>query len=153
MSYKTILNRLDEYNIIRRLNRPRVGIFKQSEETKRKMSESHKGRKKEPFTEEYKRNISRAKSGAKISSFGLNHWNWKGGSSFEPYCPKFDFRKREEIRNKYDRICVVSGISALQNGERLSVDHLDENKMQGCNGVKWKLVPLTKSIHSKMNKL
>lgn len=83
---------------------------------------------------------------------GSSHWNWQDGKSFEPYCSKFNFRKKEEIRNKYNRVCIVSGISALQNGCRLSVDHVDENKMQGCKSEKWSLVPLASRIHGKMNK-
>lgn len=78
--------------------------------------------------------------------------NWQDGASFLPYCSKFTQEKREKIRNKYNRVCVVSGISALQNGSRLCVDHLDENKMQGCNGIKWRLAPLSRKAHSKMQK-
>ena len=75
---------------------------------------------------------------------------WKGGTSFLPYCHLFNKRKREEIRNKYLRTCIVSGISALQNGQRLCVDHVDENKMQGCDGIPWRLVPLSRCIHGRM---
>ena len=83
---------------------------------------------------------------------GERSCHWKNGASFEPYCEKFNNEKREEVRNQYNRTCVISGISALQNRQRLDVDHVDENKMQGCNGVKWRLVPLTMSNHAKMNK-
>lgn len=86
-----------------------------------------------------------------VSRRGLDVEDWDGFISYEPYCPAFNFEKKEEIRNKYNRTCVVSGISVLQNGRRLDVDHVDENKMQGCYGIKWRLVPLTHWVHLKMN--
>ena len=88
---------------------------------------------------------------------GKNHWNWKDGASFEPYCLLFNNEKREEIRNKYGRVCIVCGRSTLQNMDkngkwigRLDVDHVDENKMQGCDNWEWRLAPLCRSCHSKM---
>lgn len=86
-------------------------------------------------------------------SQGISIDEWDGFISFLPYCSKFNKQKREEIRNQYNRTCVVSGISVLQNGQRLSVDHANENKMQGCNGIKWLLVPLSHKVHAKMNGL
>jgi len=41
--------------------------FTQSEETRKKMSESKKGKKRRPFTEEHKRKISESKKGKKLS--------------------------------------------------------------------------------------
>lgn len=82
---------------------------------------------------------------------GNGHPQWKNGASFEPYCFKFNLEKREEIRNKYNRVCVVSGVSALQNGQRLCVDHVDENKMQGCDEIPFKLIPLSQKVHGMMN--
>jgi len=82
---------------------------------------------------------------------GNGHPQWKNGASFEPYCPRFNYEKKEEMRNKYNRVCVVSGVSVLQNNRRLDVDHYDENKMQGCNGIPFRLVPLSQKIHAKMN--
>ena len=81
-----------------------------------------------------------------------NHPRWKGGISFLPYCPKFNESRKEKVRNQYSRTCIISGISALQNGTRLDVDHMDENKMQGCNGIPFRLIPLSHSIHSRMTK-
>ena len=61
--HKTILNKMVEYNIPRRLN---CG-HNHSEETKKKISESRKGMK---FTEEHKKNISKSLIG--------NQRSWKG---------------------------------------------------------------------------
>ncbi len=48
---------------------------------------------------------------------------------------------------------MISGISVLQNGRRLDVDHTDGNKMQGCDDIEWRLVPLSQEIHKRMRKL
>ena len=89
---------------------------------------------------------------------GENSANWKGGRSFEPYCPKFNEPLRERYRNHYGRVCVLSDIlrsvmgpeSGLDNfdgheifsGRRLSVHHIYGNKMAGCDGTELALVPL-----------
>lgn len=92
-----------------------------------------------------------SKSCAAKSRIGERSAGWKNGASFEPYCSKFNKRKKEEIRNRYNRVCVVSGISVLQNGRRLDVDHIDENKQQGCNEMPFKLIPLSHKVHAKMS--
>ena len=58
---------------------------------------------------------------------------------------------KEQIRNLYGRVCVVCGNSALQNKRRLDVDHVDENKMQGCDDWEWRLAPLCQKCHGSMN--
>lgn len=72
---------------------------------------------------------------------------WNGGVSFEPYCPRFNERLKEYIRQKFNRKCVLCGIS--ENGVKLSVHHVDYNKLQGCKGHTWALVSLCSSCHSK----
>lgn len=112
-----------------------------SEETQSKMSKSRKGKK---LSEDTKRKISRAMTGP-------NGPNWQGGKSFEPYCPKFNFRIKEEIRNQYNRACVVCGKSEILNGRRLLVHHIDGDKMQGCNGSRWHLAPVCASCHNRIH--
>ncbi len=80
-----------------------------------------------------------------------NHPGWKGGISFEPYCEKFNEAKKEEIRNNYDRKCLVCAKTEIENGRKLSVHHIDYDKEQGCNGKKWFLVPLCITHNSKAN--
>ena len=84
---------------------------------------------------------------AKIS--GENSYNWRGGASFEPYCPAFNDQLKESIRNRDDRTCVFCGKGEIQNGERLSVHHIDGDKMQGCDGTKWHLCALCRSCNSR----
>lgn len=164
VSSSTVLENLRRFNIlIRTISEANIGR-KHTDETKRNMSKGHTGKKRKPRSEETKRKISDANKGRKQKPFtekarrklsayhqGCSLDEWKGYVSFEPYCEKFNYDKKEEIRNQYRRVCVVSGVSALQNGQRLSVDHADENKQQGCGGIKWRLVPLTRKVHGKMN--
>lgn len=92
---------------------------------------------------------------------GANHPNWKGGIAFEPYCYKFNDALKEQIRNAFDRKCVMCGtseseyITKMKNaGKRpckLHVHHIGSNKMQGCNGIKINLVPLCAPCHTRMH--
>lgn len=82
---------------------------------------------------------------------GENSPAWKGGKSFEPYCPKFTKELKEAIRSKYGRKCVLCGLPESENKKRLSVHHVDYDKGQGCNGKAWKLVPLCVKCHTKTN--
>ncbi len=72
---------------------------------------------------------------------------WCGGKSFEPYCPKFTTKLKEEIRNRYDRKCFLCGKPEKDNIRKLDVHHVDYDKEQGC-GKGWELVPLCISCHT-----
>jgi hypothetical protein len=145
---------------------------KHTDEARRKMSESHNGKpapmKGRKLSEERRRQISEKRQGkapwnkGKTGVYsddalramseikqGDRAPNWKGGKSFEPYCPKFNDGLKEEIRDKYNHRCVLCGL--LQNGEKLHVHHCDYNKMQGCGKRPWNLVPLCHSCHNKTN--
>ena len=80
---------------------------------------------------------------------GENHPSWKGGISFEPYCEKFDNDLKERVRDFFGRCCYVCGKSEAENGQRLSVHHVNYNKMVCCNDVKPLFVPLCKKCHAK----
>ena len=71
-----------------------------------------------------------------VARTGENHWNWKNGASFEPYCYLFNDSKKESIRNRDERTCQLCGKSEILNGRRLSVHHIDGDKMQGCQDKK-----------------
>lgn len=88
---------------------------------------------------------------------GENHWNFKNWASRKPYCQNWTNEIRERIRDLCNRVCNICGKSTFQNIDkngkwigRLVVDHLDENKMQGCDNWEWRLTTLCHSCHSKM---
>jgi len=83
----------------------------------------------------------------KVDLSGINAPNWKGGISYEPYCPKFNEDYKEKIRNRDNRTCALCGKSEIENGRKLSVHHVDGEKMQGCDGIKWHLISLCKHCH------
>ena len=121
---------------------------KQREGHKRKIGEANKGNHHTlgyNHTNEAKRKIS-------IANTRENNSNWQGGISLGIYCPKFNHRIRENVRDKFDRVCFLYGKNEDNNGRRLDVHHVDYNRGQGCNGHSWKLVPLCMTCHSKISK-
>ena len=80
---------------------------------------------------------------ARVAVSGPNCYMWNGGKSFEPYCVAFSRKLKEETRDSFGRKCFLCGVS--ENGEKLHVHHIDYNKLQGCKGKKWALVPLCHS--------
>ncbi len=61
---------------------------------------------------------------------GDTHPNWKGGVSFEPYCPKFNKQLKERIRERDNRTCQLCGIK--ENGRKHDVHHVHYDK-ENCN--------------------
>ena len=83
------------------------------------------------------------------SKSGPNHWNWQGGTSFEPYCSKFDHYFKEYIRIKFSRTCYLCG--TVESSRRHSVHHIDYNKKSICNGKEWAFILLCRKCHPKTN--
>jgi hypothetical protein len=79
---------------------------------------------------------------------GILYDEWEEFAKDSPYCPKFNERCRESNREKYGRCCFLSGTTEDDNGQKLSVHHVDMNKNRGCDGHAWKLVPLAAKFHS-----
>jgi transposase len=76
------------------------------------------------------------------------HNRWMGGIS-NKYCYHWTEELRESIREKHGRKCFLCDKTEEDNGQRLSVHHVDMNKNQGCGGHSWKLVPLCKRCHAR----
>lgn len=99
-----------------------------------------------PFNKERRQRVS-------AGCQGIPYEEWTGFTKNGEYCEKFDEACRERIRAKYDCMCFVCGLSqddnVLKTNKRikLSVHHVDKNKDQGCNGVKWNLIPLCIHCH------
>jgi transposase len=76
------------------------------------------------------------------------HNRWMGGIS-NKYCDQWTEELRESTRERYGRKCFLCDKTEEDNGQRLSVHHVDMNKNQGCDGHSWKLVPLCKRCHAR----
>ena len=102
-------------------------------------------------SEETKQKISENRSGI---GCGPANSQWKGGTSFLPYCHKFNERRKRAVRNFFGNVCLLCNKPAEKNecGERgviaLAVHHIDHNKEQGCSGVPFNLVPLCHDCHN-----
>lgn len=78
---------------------------------------------------------------------------WKEFICEQKYCSDWDKKCKESNREKYDRQCFLCGLPEEENitsngkQQHLSVHHYDMNKMQGCDKIKWKLVPLCVHCH------
>lgn len=114
-----------------------------SEETRIKISEKSKGRK---HTEEAKRKIGKCSKG-RIA--GDKHPFWKGGISFEPYCPKFNEDFKERVRDFFGRACVMC--NEIETKPKMSVHHVTYNKNSCCDNSKPLFVTLCKVCHAKVN--
>jgi hypothetical protein len=86
---------------------------------------------------------------AKTAMSGENSPMWKGGSSFFPYCEKFNTRRKEAVREFFGRVCLICGSTEAEFSRRLSVHHIDHDKEQGCGGKPFNLVPLCHACHAK----
>jgi len=117
-----------------------------SEETKEKMREAAKLR--HPFTEDQKIKIS--KTVKEIFKDKTKHPRWKGGVSYEPYCPKFNNEFKERVREFFGRDCVECG--APENGKKLCVHHVNFRKDACCTPeIQPLFVALCINCHVKTN--
>lgn len=91
---------------------------------------------------------------------GENSPAWKGGISFEPYCQKFNEQFKQYIRAKFGNICFLCDRTEEDNGQRLSVHHVNYDKACGCAETEedkkvddetCQFVPLCRSCSSKVN--
>lgn len=127
-----------------------------SDETKRKISESRKGKyigEKSPFFGKHPSNEVRAKmSASKIGLYcGKNNPNWRGGSSFEPYCPKFNREFKIRVRTFFGNKCILCGKTKEENKKNMGVHHVNYEKMVCCNDIEPIFVCLCRSCHMKTN--
>ena len=135
-----------------------------SEETRKKMSKSHTGKKLTEahrkhigeagkgriFTEEHRMKLSESNRGH-VGLGGEKNPMWKGGVSFEPYCPKFNEAFKESIREKFNRTCFLCPTTEAENGRKLSIHHVNYNKDCLCDDSDCEFVPLCSRCHTKTN--
>ncbi len=113
--------------------------YKKTEECKRKISETMKGR---VFSEEHKKNVSIACKGLKSTlehrkklsetHSGDKNWNWRGGISKNPYPKEFNSILKLKIRERDNLICCLCGKTEREELEDvnhvLCVNHIDFDK-------------------------
>lgn len=79
---------------------------------------------------------------------GPNNHQWRGGVSYLPYCPKWTEELREATRDDFGRRCFICSMTEAENGRKLSVHHINFDKMAGCYGRRWNLIPLCNKCHN-----
>ena len=137
--------------------------YRHTEESKRKISESKVGKRKQ-FTEEWKRNISKALMGntygkgykhtketkQKMSQGRLREKNgrWLGGIGYEPYTTAFNLKLKEKIRERDNHLCQLCGKTEPENGRKLDVHHADYVK-ENCEEKN--LIALCNTCNTKVN--
>jgi predicted nucleic acid-binding Zn ribbon protein len=83
-----------------------------------------------------------------VIKYGKDHPNWHGGSSFEGYPIEFNRKLKREIRERDNYKCQECGYTEKQLGYKLSIHHIDFNKM---NNQLSNLISLCKSCHAQTN--
>ena len=102
---------------------------------------------------------------ANYGKIGENAPNYIDGRSFLPYCHFFNKPLKEQVRNRWGRVCALTdlmrstlgsdaGLDDFEGHEifsekRLAVHHIYGNKMAGCDSTELSLIPLQGSYNSK----
>jgi hypothetical protein len=130
------------------INNPRYGATitpeqrqKQSESMKRFYDENPEAKKESQKTMRKNR----------ITRTGPESNLWKGGISFEPYCPKFNKDLKERVRSFFDYECIMCGKTTKENGINLCVHHVEYDKLACCHGKPVHFASLCHRCHSKTN--
>jgi len=111
-------------------------------EERRKISKALMGRK---LSAEHCANVAKALAGKYAGELSSN---WQGGISFEPYLSDFNNQLKGEIRKRDNHTCQLCSKTENQSSERLSIHHIDYNKM---NCISENLIGLCRSCNGKVN--
>lgn len=84
-----------------------------------------------PLSEETKKKIRKSH----LNKYdGENNPNWKGGTSFGNYCPKFNKNFISRVRQFFENTCVECGKTKIENKNRnMCVHHVVEDKNACCD--------------------
>jgi len=80
---------------------------------------------------------------------GENNPCYIDGRSFEPYCPRFNFRFKESVRLRDSHTCQLCGKTQIEEGKRLAVHHVHYDKKNCYPDV----VCLCTSCNARVNKI
>ena len=120
-----------------------------------KMKEHGKGKGKGiPKSDLHCQHISEGRVGIKRPEMsGDKHYNWRGGISFEPYCPKFNKEFKERVRAFFGHTCQLCGHVWQKSEPKLAVHHVNYRKDACCSPeVQPLFVPVCfGSCHAKTN--
>lgn len=122
-----------------------------SESALRKNRDAHLGRHHSDDTKEKLSLLSAGENNPMYGMSGEKSPVWRGGTSFEPYCHKFNEAFKESIRDKFGRVCFLCPTTEEENGRKLCVHHVNYNKDCLCSDADCEFVPLCDSCHSKTN--
>jgi hypothetical protein len=145
--------------------------YQKNPETRIIISKGHKGKK---LTEEHIKKRTASQTGLKRSPIAIANLTaaqnrpevklkqvdmhareksnfWKGGISFEPYCPKFNNDLRRRIRAFFKDRCMICGKSSKENNRKLCCHHVEYNKSACCDGKPIHFSALCHKCHSKTN--
>jgi hypothetical protein len=64
---------------------------------------------------------------------GENNPNFNGWASHKPYCEKWNEDLRDRVRTFFDYRCLACGMTTEENGNALSVHHIEYNKQTCCD--------------------
>jgi len=124
-----------------------------SDEQRRKISEAKKGKTRGPLPKEWRENIGKSLIGKMGGSKNPNYGKrgkeshaWKGGISYEPYCPKFNKEFKERVRAFFNHSCVLCGRDNSKD-----VHHVDYNKEACCDQTPPIFILLCRHCHMKTN--
>jgi transposase len=129
-------------------NNPRYGV---------KLSQDQIERQRNSLLEFYKNNPEKLESSRnnlilnRTTRSGQENNFWKGGISFEPYCPKFNNDLKERVRSYFNYECVICGKTTEDNGRALAVHHVEYDKTACCHGKPVQFAALCHRCHSKTN--
>jgi hypothetical protein len=101
-----------------------------------------------------KQNVVRAGNGFFCSKSCAGFFRKNGyinGSSYLPYCSKFNIAFKRRIRARFGNKCFLCGKTREENGGALSVHHVNYNKNAGCDNTDLLCVPLCHDCHTKTN--
>lgn len=156
LSPEHIANRTKAQTGLRRSEEARAHLkeAQNRKDVKEKQSVAHIGKLKSLET---RQKMGLAKAGipkspehiAKIS--GANSPNWKGGISFEPYCPKFNEGLKKRIRTFFNYECTLCGKTTPENRRNLSCHHVEYSKSACCDGKKVHFAALCDKCHARTN--
>ena len=118
-----------------------------SEETREKIRVGNIGKKNGMCKIESRKKLSATKQ-------GIPYDEWESFATEQKYCPAFNEACRDSNRTKYDNKCFICGLPESENRtktgkhKKLAVHHIDMNKNQGCDGNRWRLIPICIYHHS-----